>query len=299
LYSEESKCTRCKTGYAIGLESNCSTCDEGYIYTSLDPLVCEIEIQHCISYISTECLACESGYVLLSECVPEIPFCLEYDKFICISCQDGYEIDEENKCSNIIVLETVYDDLDLSSSDGEENITQAQIDRGRKVDSSNSVASYTASASTSISSLISMDPNTLILFMNTIQLISCIQYLNIPLPFEIKKQQSSTNKFIRKTNILTYMRIEDKDLKNYIGSSLDDEYSFTASAIYTMLVLFIVISQNVIIYLFCRYGKGKVKEKATKILKYFKYTIYIQIYITTYLNIIDTSISKLTNVIYN
>jgi hypothetical protein len=141
-----------------------------------------------------------------------------------------------------------------------------------------------------------MDPNTIILYLNTIQLLSYIQYLNINLPIDIRKQQSSTTKHIKKINILSYITVQDKDLNQALKSSLDDHNSFISETIYHSIVIGFIVIVNILAYYITRYGKGKLKELGKKILKYFEYNIYIQIYMLTYLDITYKAISKLIHV---
>lgn len=316
LYSEVSECILCEVGYAVGPDYHCSICDVGYIYITLNPLVCGVEILHCINYNSDEdslkCLECESGYVLLSECTPEIPFCIKYrkiqDQYLCVKCQDGFKLESDNSCkcpqgytySNMeCIIESVSDQDSITvSSEEEEAITETQKERGIIIKSSNFISLTIAYTSTSFSSMIAMDSSTLILYINTIQLISLIQYLNIPQPYEIRKQQSSTNSFMKDINIFSHMKSKGQDLNGYIRSSLDDENSFLAQSSHHLITLVIIVTLNCIIYCISRYSRGKINEIASKVLRYFKYTIYIQYFILIYLDITYNSLRKLVNVRY-
>lgn len=319
INSEDSRCTLCTDGYGVGPDYQCSSCDAGYVYISLNPLTCGTEILHCISYDSTEdkleCLECESGYILMSECIPEIPFCIDYtivqEQYLCVECQDGHELDDEKGCSkcaqgytysNYKCVPETFDDNQDQDSDIDylegEDISEVKRERGRIIESSNFITTTIVLTSTSISSIVSMESNTLILYINTIQLISYVQHLNIQLPYEIRKQQSSNNKIMKRINFLSNIKIQDQDLKEYIGFSLDDDYSFLANAIYQLITLWIIVAFNCIICSISRYRSGKVKEIASKLLRYFKYTLYIQFYMMMYLDITYYSLNKLMTVRY-
>jgi hypothetical protein len=71
-----------------------------------------------------------------------------------------------------------------------------------------------------------MNSSTLIFYINTIQLLSYIQHLNINLPFEIKKEQSSIDKFMKRLNILSHLNIEDETPSDYLIDMLDDKKGF-------------------------------------------------------------------------
>jgi hypothetical protein len=143
-----------------------------------------------------------------------------------------------------------------------------------------------------------MDLDTLILYINTIQLISLIQYLNINLPFEIRKQQDSTNKFIKRVNIMSYIKIRERDLNQSIISFMNDETSFLGNSIYQIIILAAILILNILLYHILKFTRGKLQIYASKALQYFKYTVYIQFYMITYLDLSYNSISKLAQVIF-
>jgi hypothetical protein len=87
----------------------------------------------------------------------------------------------------------------------------------------NTATTSTVMASTSVSGVVSMNPTTLIFYLNTIQLLSFILYLNVKIPFEIKQEQRACKQFMRKLNVLSYVRLEDKNTREYIAHNLNDE----------------------------------------------------------------------------
>jgi hypothetical protein len=101
----------------------------------------------------------------------------------------------------------------------------------------------------------------LIINMNTIQLISFIQHLNVNLPFEIRKQQASTNKYIKQMNILSYIKRQGKDLKESITLFYNDENSFISETVYQFVIL------NLILYSISKYCTGKLQEVGNNMLK--------------------------------
>jgi hypothetical protein len=127
--------------------------------------------------------------------------------------------------------------------------------------------------------MITMDPNILLLYVNTIQLLSLIQHLNIDLPFEIRKQQSSTDKYIKKINLLSYIKIHDRDLKDNLVSFSNDDNSFLGNSVYYLVMTGTILIINILFYFITRFGKGKFKEIANKAIQHLNYTIYIQLYI--------------------
>jgi hypothetical protein len=60
----------------------------------------------------------------------------------------------------------------------------------------------------------------------------------------------------------------------------------------------LLVKLHTICYFMNKYGKGKIKDIAGKILKFFTYTIYIQFFMVTYLDFADSSLMKILNVRY-
>jgi hypothetical protein len=323
--SNEYLCKECKTGYKLSSSGYCDECQDKYGKVDSESLLCKPDISNCQGYEETleglKCVHCEEGYRIDANhecslcdigninlpqddltCIREVQQCSEYgiynNRWVCISCVIGYEIDNKFECTIcapgytysgfkcILQTESKYEDQDSSVSSNQETLTE----------SFNSISFTTVSASTLVASMVSMDSNTLILYINTIQLISFIQYLNIPLPLEIKKQQSSTNKYMKNINILSQIKIQGNDISQYLESSLDDQHSFLAHSIYNLIVFVGILVVNCSIYLLSRYTRGKLKDITSKVLKYFKFTIYIQFYMIGYLDVCYTAIYKLINV---
>ena len=84
----------------------------------------------------------------------------------------------------------------------------------------------------------------------------------------IKKQQSSSSKFMQNINILSLIKIDDEDLKYCIRSWMDDESSFLSKAIYQIIIIGLIFTINFMIYYASRYGKGKLKQYASKALRH-------------------------------
>ncbi len=293
IYEEVLRCMTCKEGYSLDLNNECTLCDSNYMHHLQDTSICIREILHCLEYeVSKDTMVC-------IECEPA--YNLDYNSQ-CITCAQGYIYMNNSISECVLKPENSNQDsgsgsTDNTSNNEEEAIPEVQIQRGKVVESLNNNLASTTVASTVISSIISKNPSSLILYLNMIKILSLIQYLNINLPFEVRKQQSSTSKHIEKINILSYISIHGKDLNETLESYSDDEHSFLAETIYQFMILVAVLIMNLLIYCITRCAKGKLKELGNKILAYFKYNIYIQLYMITYLDIIFSAISKIVHVI--
>jgi hypothetical protein len=104
--------------------------------------------------------------------------------------------------------------------------------------------------------------------MNTIQQISFIKHLNVNLPFEIRKQQASTNKYIKQMNILSYVKKQDKELKESITLFYNYENSFLYETVYQFFILILIL------YCISKYCTGKLQEVGNKMMKFFN-TLFI------------------------
>jgi hypothetical protein len=290
ISGEVLRCMTCKEGYALDFSYECTKCDDEYIQHPQDSSICIKEISNCLEYELLQdamiCKECASGYNL-------------DDYLECKSCARGYIYTNNSTKECILEPGSANHDFDSKFSDDEEEetISEAAIQRGELVESSNNIAATTTAISTGISSMISKDPNTFILYLNTIKILSLIQYLNINLPFEIRKQQSSTSKHIKKINILHYIRIQGKDMNEALNSYLNDENSFIAGTINQFMILVSIFMINLLIGCITRCADGKLKALGNKMLRYFNYNIYIQLYMITYLDMIYCAISKLMHVI--
>jgi hypothetical protein len=139
-----------------------------------------------------KCNLCADGYISQSTEVLE-----------CLPNPDS--ISENGNSSNNLENQD-QEEEESSEEDQEEVITQAQKERGKTIQSVNTATTSTVMASTSVSGAASMNPTTLIFYLNTIQLLSFIQYLNVKIPFEIKQEQNAGKKFMSKLNILSYVK---------------------------------------------------------------------------------------------
>jgi hypothetical protein len=289
LTQESLRCKKCNMEYSIDHNFECTQCSQGYVNLPQDSSICIREISKCLEYGLFE------------------------SKLICITCEVGYEIDDDlecKKCSKDYIYSSNSEvecipkpdnsnsNSNSSKTEEEEDLSEIQLNRGETIALSNAISTNAASASTGVGSILSMDISTLILYMNTIQLISLIQYLNINLPFEIRKQQTSTNKFIKQANIMSYIKIEDRDLNQTIVSFMNDETSFLGNSIYQAIILGAILILNISFYIIVKYGRGKLQGYVNKALQFIKYTIYIQLYMITYLDLSYNSISKLVQVIF-
>ncbi len=295
ISSEYPKCMTCRAGYIIDSNYECNSCQTEYIEVSNNPLECAYRIDKCISYTHYEgewlCNSCEEGYKLDNE-------------MKCNSCADGYRSISEEVLECIEYNESrpnsEDDDNnygDQSSEQGEEEIiSQAQKEEGDMIRSVNTATTSIVMVSTSISGAVSKNSSTLIFYINTIKLLSYIQYLSINLPFEIKKEQGSCKKFMKRLNILSYVKIEDKNPSDYLVHYLDDENGFLPSMIYEIVILMLLFIMNAILYMINKYANCKIKNLTDRILNLFYNTLYIQFIMLTYIDFADGALIKIKNV---
>jgi hypothetical protein len=64
------------------------------------------------------------------------------------------------------------------------------------------------------------------------------------LPFEIKKEQGLTKKILKRLNILSYFKIDDKNPSDYLIDVLDDEKGFLHITIYQLVILILLFILN-------------------------------------------------------
>jgi hypothetical protein len=284
LNTEESLCSVCESGYLIGPDGQCSICNSGYIFASLNPLVCVLEMAHCISYISTEgnleCLECESGYVLQSECVPEIDFCEKYDMYICEECQEGYELKSDQTCGYLdsicdkgnylaannrcnkcpqYCLECKPNDDDqiaclVCESDYEllekkcvlEANTTVITDSNTLVQGATraaQVSSITSIASISVS-FVSLNFNSILSMIGTIQIISYTLLYNITIPSRAKSMLEGITILKILPNIFEYFipKVDNINIERYKRADINNElFLINAGKIITMLILMILV----------------------------------------------------------
>ncbi len=162
--------------------------------------------------------------------------------------------------STEIVFNSPSDDSDTSDIKEEAPVTAVQIQRDEMIASSGSAVTTSYSASNSVSSMLALYANTLVLYISTVQMLSLIEHLNINIPYEIKAQQSSTSKFMKKMNILLYIHIQNKEPSDYIKYTLNDDNSFLAQIIYNIILLLFILIFNALIYWISKYAKGICRE---------------------------------------
>lgn len=293
--SVESKCLLCEIGYRVDRNYECSLCEAGYVGIYEREISCAREISRCKDYMYDERLY----------------------EWICQECNTGYKVDDSQKCNqcdqgytsvSTEVLECALEsesipkdqnqsDLNESQTSSDEVVSQLQIERGETIQEASAYITTSTSASTSVSGIVSMDPSVLILYINTVKLLSFITHLNIPLTYEIRKEQSSTQQYIQYINPLSYLSYQDQELDKYLTTYLDDPYSFISNIIYELMILVLIAIFNIIIYLLSRYTRGKLKKLTSKALSYFRYNAYIQFFMLSYVELTYSALSKLIHVI--
>lgn len=326
---DRGECKECFKGYSIDSKNQCERCEERFIRT--DEGNCVAEIDRCIRYgieenkceiceigyrvdSEFECMVCEEGFIKIGgeqfECVKEIDRCEEYMyekslyEWMCKECKKGYEVDTDGRCNicgldyttisyNPLICEIKQSQIDLEDSTN----TESQIQRGNVIKSTSVTIGIITSASCTLASVASTDPNLLIFYINTIKLLSYIHLLNINLPYEIRKEQSATSKFISNANIFSYI---DKDLYplDDIYTYLADQYSFIFNTLYYIITLLFLGIFHMSTYIFTQYSKGKLESLGSKVLECYKYIVYIQLFMVFYIDIIYYSTLKVVNVRY-
>lgn len=330
---EEWACDHCVEGYIIDSYNRCDECDRGYLKYGLE---CKKEIMNCIEYnewesgcricnegyeldSNNECTVCSLGYIEISngtECALEVSNCQDYiysPEFFtwkCQQCTTGYQLDSNSTCN--ICTEGYKSDLSYDSllciidpsplpnynnnPIESQNITQTPYEA--EIENTSAVLTVTALVSVSITSTASSDPSTLLLYLNTVKLISYIQKFNIQYPFEIRKQQSTCDKYLSEMNPFSYINMNGYTIHENMNSIIDDSYSFISSSIYYIMLLIVLFIGHATFYIITRYCNGKLKALGNIGLRYYEYDIYIQFYMFSFLDLFYCAVSKLTNVRY-
>lgn len=109
-------------------------------------------------------------------------------------------------------------------------------------------------------------------------------------------QEKSSSQNLNYSNPFSWIRIQNMDLKDYLADQLDDSHGFISGVLYQLMGLMIILLFNLLFYLAKWYGKGKLKDIGIKGMVYFKYNIYIQFYMLSYLDTCYNGALKLMNV---
>lgn len=310
-YTQEgsiSECQGCGEGYKLDNNQECSECEAEYISIVLeDSVACAREIERCIEYdISSnlDCKVCEAGYTLdqskqCKDC--ELGYFRVDDSIICILNEDQLDSD-----SGILCPETPkectseYSDCEICQYTIPK-VTKEDSDSNAEISSSARTAAIVVIGSAIVTSVLTLDASTLIELMNTIKLLSYLRYISVPIPSQIRKQQTTTYETTQDFNLLSYIGYQGDNLSD----SINDDYSYIMKFCYEILGLIILFALNLIIYLMERYGKGKIKTLGSKLLIHFKYTVYIHYWRLVYLDscvygfakLIHPKESKLVNIL--
>jgi hypothetical protein len=277
LNSQDSKCSICETGYAVGSDFRCSICDTSYFNFSVDSLKCVMERLMCKEYELIdglwECTECQTGYVLISDCEPEIPFCIDYigynNQYFCDKCQDGFKLDNGAIC---ICEEGKYISLDNKCMECPDQCTRCkQDDNGKvgclecefefiltetecKLDSSNKLhttvldqanqASQLIIVTSASISMVSLNINSILSIIGTIELLSFILLYNLNTTSRIKSILEGISVFNIIPNIFEYfMSNEDTlDIKRYKRVGINNEvFLINSGKIFTMIIIMIIL----------------------------------------------------------
>lgn len=291
-------CYECEDGYYLifidDIYTCVDTCPSGYnALEDISIKTCgKCEVSNCeICNELNECDRCKEGYYILN--INGTVSCES-------NCGEGYKSDDLSRTCLKIKTNNSGETQDQSESNQEEKeeITQTQIERGQIIASANTYTTSIISASTAASSILSKNPGTLVFYLNTIQILSYIQYLSINLPFEVKQDQKSSYKFMKRMNILSNLNIAGKDPKDYLSDILEDPQGFIPQIIYQLITLSLIIIFHSFLYLIIIYDKGKVKDKASKLIKVFRYGVYLQYFLMSYMDFTQSAVSKIVKVSY-
>jgi hypothetical protein len=166
-------------------------------------------------------------------------------------------------------------------------------ERGKIIQSVSSVSSYSTLISITVSGVLSMNPNLIISYINTIKIMYYIKYMNIHIPFEVRAEQDISNEMIESMNILTHFNLD-----RYISYYSENTYSFIAISFSRVIILLLIIILDISLYILNRIARGKLKDKLVKVRQSFRYTIYIQYLFINYLDLNHIALSRLEHVIF-
>jgi hypothetical protein len=190
------------------------------------------------------------------------------------------------------------DSSNISDQQDQEEVTQTEKENSDRIQLASKILISTAIFTTSVSGIVSMSPSIVIFYITTIQLLSIIHDFNVKLPYEIKQEHKAVKNIMRDLNILSYIEIESKNPSDCFSYILEDDGGFLPNLIYQLLMLALVFILNIFFYFMKKYTKGKTQQISSRIFTTFPYTIYIQFIIITYLDIADSALSKIINVLF-
>jgi hypothetical protein len=240
-----------------------------------------------------ECAECKQGYRFIE---------LE-DEIVCILCSDDNPICKRD-IDTYSDTDSENDGNDATSQENGELSTDSQsIDstmkaRGEKIKTSTILATNISLGIACLCSASSLDAMNLIRYINDVKLLSYIIYLNINLPYEIKAEKETSLKNLEDTNLLSYIQISDRNLKDGLDLYIDDSYGFISRIPYHLAIFAIILLLNLFLYILRQFSKGKLQASVARVTQYFAYTAYIQLYMVAYLDVSYYSISKISHVIF-
>jgi hypothetical protein len=287
LTSEDSKCTLCEVGYELDTSYMCNICEVNYFPIAYEPLTCIRVIENCKEYTLNDkdwvCRSCETGF-----------YTSETDFYTCVP-----SIDSSSECSSDTgncSSETIDSNSNNYITNSSDVISDYRIDRSETIETYSIVATSLSTYITFLGSVSSFDPSNFIRYMNDVKLLSYIIFLNISLPYEIQIEKKASLKSLERMNILSYIKIQDKNMKDILNDSIDDEYGFISKITYELIGFIMILMLNLILYLLKRYPRGKVKALGTRGVQYFSYTPYIQFFMIIYLDVSYYALNKISNV---